>query len=457
MGRSISAGGSATQILAKATTSISVGDLIVYTDTFGIGEWNLPPKLPLFTGSGQRLPFPSVEVSKTLRGSAANVESAALNSSNNGCCILTNGNIVYTYSGASHQLRFALHKPDGTVLVAPTVVFAATGVRSAVAPLPGGGFVVVHDGAVSTPYWAIYDAAGTPVTNGTLASATVQHVAVTSLPSGDFIYGFVDSGVAKFRRYNSSGVAQGTLTTVDSAVSGNYFDLTTMGTGFACVWASNSPNALEFARYDATGTLQGSVGSVAQSAAPSFPRVTGTADGGFALVWQNTTTNTPYYAVYSVAGAVVKAVTQLTTLSGAASLRMCGLPTGGFVVAAQQGSRLYFINNLWEVDSFISFSAAMGGSFLNEVAALVDGGIVLFGTDGSQNARYARYSAFAVTVVGVALSAAAVGQNALVETFGVSPLTQTFSEGGSYNHNGSSAPGNRGAIFNGSLFMKGLL
>lgn len=130
---------------------------------------------------------------------------------------------------------------------------------------------------------------------------------------------------------------------------------------------------------------------------------------------------------------------------------------GGFVIAYRQGNTLYYLDNSGNIDPITSsYSGAAGGSYLQEIASLVDGGLLVFATNGSNNPSFGFFSTYAVTIVGNFISGATVGNIATIETAGVSLLTDTYAESKSFSHTGGSLPGNKGVVFNGSIYMKGL-
>lgn len=454
MGRSISTSSSTTQIVTKVITDVAVGSLATFADTLGIGKWANPPALPF--GQALRLPYTSLETSKTLRGSAVVPETAAQNDNNGSCCTLTNGNVVITYSGSTTNLRFAIYKPDGTLVKSVTQVAAVTNTISRVAALANGGFVIFHNySGGNNACWITYNFAGTPTNSGNGGNS--YYIAGCVLPTGDFIMAYIESGTAKFVRYNAAGTQQGSVITTDASSGNSYIDVTALPTGgFVVVWGSDAPS-VKFGRYDNVGALLGSVVTLASSGVPIWPCVAAAPNGNFMIVWSDTSPNYPKYAVYSAAGAVVKAVSQLTAQTGAGKLCICGLITGSFVVAYRQGNMLYFLDNTGTLDPVtLSYSAVADGSYLHELSALTDGGLMVFATNASNYPSFGFYSTYAVTIVGCVTSAAAAGGTAVIETFGMSPLAETYAEAKSFSHTGGTLPGNKGTVFNGSIYMKGL-
>lgn len=455
MGRSISSATSATQISTKVIADVAVGDLACYFDTLGIAKWQNPPAMPF--SQGLRLPYASLESSKTQRGSTVVPEAVVISNDQHSACTLTNGNIVVVYSGSATNLRFAIYKPDGTLVKSVTQVVAVSNVISDVTPLANGGFVIAaNSNGASNAAWYVYDAAGNFVQNGS-ANGPCSDISVAGLSSGDFVVAYVESSAAKFVRCNSGGVQQGGITTTDAASVHNYIDVTALtGGGFVVVWGSSAPS-VKFGRYDNSGVLQGSITTLASSGSPAWPCVAGLSSGGFAITWVDTTPNYPKYAIYSSAGVVVKAVTQLTSQTGASKLCIAGLVQGGFVIAYRQDNTLHYLDNSGNIDpATSSYSGAAGGSYLQEIASLVDGGLLVFATNGSNNPSFGFFSTYAVTIVGNVTSGATVGNIAAIETYGVLLLTGTYAESKSFSHTGGSLPGNKGTVFNGSIYMKGL-
>lgn len=454
MGRSLSTASSSTQIASKVITDVAVGSLAVFFDGLGIDKWSNPPALPF--GQAMRLPFASLETSRAWRGSAIVPEAVAQDNHNGSCCTLTNGNVVITYSSNNNNLRFAIYKPDGTFVTPVTQVAAVTNTISRVAALANGGFVIFHNNGGNNACWVTYDSAGTPTNSGS-NGGSCSDIAGCVLPTGDFIMAYVESGAAKFARYNAAGTQQGSVITTDASSVNNYIDATALPTGgFVVVWGSSAPS-VKFGRYNNVGALQGSVVTLASSGVPSWPCVAAAPNGNFMIVWVDTSPNYPKYAVYSADGAVVKAVSKLTAQTGSSKLCICGLITGGFVVAYRQGNVLYFLDNTGTLDAAtLKYSAVAGGVYLNELSALTDGGLMVFATNASNYPSFGFYSTYAVTIVGCVTSAAAAGGTAVIETFGVSPLADTYAEAKSFSYTGGSLPGNKGTVFNGSIYMKGL-
>lgn len=165
----------------------------------------------------------------------------------------------------------------------------------------------------------------------------------TSLSNGDYVYAYADgSNVVKFARYNSSGVLQGAITTVDTGAGQVYsINITPLNNGgFAIGW-TNGTVSVKAAIYNASGT---------QTVAPFVVEAVNSSTSGIALTTLNNnnfviayanSTTAARYAIYSDAGVSVLAPTNsngVNTTGYFNGISVAAISDGGFVIAMKSGT-----------------------------------------------------------------------------------------------------------------------
>lgn len=118
-------------------------------------------------------------------------------------------------------LRFAIYNNDGSVIVSPTTISSVAQSEATfnVACLNNGNIVVAFTGASNAMSYAVYNSTGGTVvaTTSIEASASPSNVIVLPQSNGGFLiyyYRSASTAAWKFARYDSTGTIQGTLTTV---------------------------------------------------------------------------------------------------------------------------------------------------------------------------------------------------------------------------------------------------
>lgn len=186
-----------------------------------------------------------------------------------------NGNLIVIYAGnsSSYNLHFAMYSATGVLQGSATQVSSVYTYGEGVADVscgPNDDFVVAFaDGNAPYPKFARYNSFG--VLQGsvtTIEAANATRIAVKYCSNGDFVIAYCISGVGvRFGRYNSFGVLQGSLTTVENVTVsgwGKKLALDTSSSGdFTIAYSPLGANAVRYATYKSDGTLRGSITAVA--------------------------------------------------------------------------------------------------------------------------------------------------------------------------------------------------
>jgi len=240
--------------------------------------------------------------------------------------------------------------------------------NSKVTALANGGFVITwesdgQDGSGEGVFLRIFDA------NGIAASSEIRANSETSdnqddpdiaaLSNGGFVVvwesNLQDSGLngIYFQRYNDSGVAQGSETSVNTTTIADQKRPRITGTndgGFVVVWYDESTGDREIKaqRYDASGGTIGGEASINTFtiANQHNPEIVALSNGGFVVVWESADQdgdgNGIYGQLYTSAGVAWGSEFQISSETSASQqeVRVDTLDNGGFLaVWESQGSQ----------------------------------------------------------------------------------------------------------------------
>ncbi|PHS20987.1 MAG: hypothetical protein COA85_13570, partial [Robiginitomaculum sp.] len=233
--------------------------------------------------------------------------------------------------GSVGGIRARRYNAAGTALDTPEFLVNTTinnwQQTPSVAALTGGGFVIAwvdHSGVGDTSPSGIrarrFDASGTALdTNDFLVNTTIQNAqsnpSVAALTSGGFVIAWTDDSqsiddpslqAVRARRYNASGVAQGSDFPVNTITSSRQQFPSVAGLsgdGFIITWedASLSPNdtsswAVRARRYDGTGAALDTpefLVNTTTSGKQIRPSVTALSGGGFGIAWTDRSVKLP--------------------------------------------------------------------------------------------------------------------------------------------------------------------
>ena len=270
--------------------------------------------------------------------------------------------------------------------------------------ISSGNYVVAFRTSTTAAFYR-YDSSGTAQqSNVTVeALADMADVGVGALADGGFVVAYSNTTATgtKFGRYNASGVLQGSLTTVEAAgaPSGGNASACGLTSGeFVVAYPTTTGNAVKFGRFNASGTLQGSLTSVSTSS-NGKSAVAALSGGGFVVAVCNPS-NYPSYAVYNASGALQGSVT--TIQSTAATYIDCfGLNDGGFVVAYSTGTAIRFSrhNSSGTLQGSITTVYSGSATFV-ACAATPAGDFVIAWYQSGPSVQVAKYSAAGVLLNG---------------------------------------------------------
>jgi hypothetical protein len=181
---------------------------------------------------------------------------------------LPNGGVVLAWTDSSGNLYYAIYTAAGATTVAPTTL--STGLESAsssgnwvVNVLTNGNIVFLYRKSSGVSYRIINSAGGT-VLGETVVEASSSPTALCIRPqaAGGFVVYYYAGGTStyKFARYNASGTLQGTLTTIVSGVSSESRNnpdnmCIELSNGNLVFAAQNASSYGRFYIYNSSGTL----------------------------------------------------------------------------------------------------------------------------------------------------------------------------------------------------------
>lgn len=190
-------------------------------------------------------------------------------------------------------------------------------------------------------------------TVATLASSDVQGWNLVSLAGGDFVlaYGKSGSNDLAFKRFNATGVPQGSEVVVEAASSPAYVGVTALKAGSFVVhyYRYTATAAYKFARFSAAGIQQGALttwatGSPNRSVSPSERNAMELANGN--LVFVDPSSNTSgAVRLYDAAGNFLSTLVAATGAAGMPNtVCICPRQFGGFWLTV--GGQLYEYDNV---------------------------------------------------------------------------------------------------------------
>lgn len=168
--------------------------------------------------------------------------------------------------------------------------------------------------ASQTPSFTSYtDTVPTTFTNLNTNAVNGNTVKVCNLVSGDYVIAYTTTSggyFVKFQRYNSSGVAQGSLTTVDTTISTTLSIAPLSGGGFVIAYNDGAVTTNpRFAVYNSTGT-QTVAPTMIENVTTSTIAAEAMTSGGFVVVYNAGTTNLKY-GYYNVSGVLQGSLTSI--------------------------------------------------------------------------------------------------------------------------------------------------
>lgn len=274
---------------------------------------------------------------------------------------LGNGNIVSLYNGdgttGTTNLNVYIRNIQGANVVSPITISDSSISYFRVKTLNSSSFVVSWI-ASSSMRFAIYSNSGTVIKSTTtvasVGSATTETWSVEALVGGNIVFAYYSAAAAlSYAIYDSTGTAVLAPTVAEAGASPDkIFILRQTGGGFI-IYYRNSSTTYKFARYNASGVLQGSITTIA---APGGVGFSGCLDGnvGVELANENVvfcapnSSGYPFYYVYSSTGSLIVGSLDVSNSSSTISYPniipgMCATTTGFAVVTpTNNGSARYF-------------------------------------------------------------------------------------------------------------------
>lgn len=426
---------------------------------------------------------------------------------------LGSGNVAFIYGGDGSDSAKNLNLRIRTISGAEpyglkTVSSANTITGQRLQKIDANKFVIAWQESTTLKF-AIYNNDGTvSVAAATIATVTAgyRYWSMDVLTSGDTVFAYEVSGAAKFKRYNSSGALQGSETTIEAATcTPLYFCVTKLAAGGFVVYyhRSAATAATKFARYDASGVLQGSLTTIVTTSAPTAPTMrtenlaTELTGGNLVFLASSGVAAAPDAYIYNSGGSLVTSVdlgsTFATTghypsvavtstgmdmqwanpsyypvfISMTASGTLGGLmvvdsvaDNGGDPVlmpiigggycgithVTANGPRLY--SHLNGVPFGTPVSLVTGSSTSYFVTSIVhSSNIICIAWQDTTNSlfKYCQYYSGRTAIIGVALNAAAVGETMQVATRGTYTLSTTYMRG-NFDARTYAVPGTRGTV-----------
>ena len=298
-------------------------------------------------------------------------------------CELSNGNIVHTFSGNTgdpdNWVNFVIRNSGNGTLVSRVQVSNLTSIESIqVVSLIGQNKFVVSWGIGANIYTRVYDNDGTPVTSAITVftdnqSGSARYWHISALKDGGFVVAAnksVSPYALRFKRYDSSGVLQGSETTVEA--SSNPFEISIIPVsddGFVIAWYSAVNNRHSMSKYNAAGTLVGSQQNIPTSSSSNNGKgnwadnqVIELSDGKIAKLYNHSSTSYWRVSLRSSSLALLADVTLGSYSDNQPFPAMCRYGNGFAVVPWNGGSaRLLLVSNSGGVISDNSTSLSVSG------------------------------------------------------------------------------------------------
>jgi hypothetical protein len=283
-------------------------------------------------------------------------------------CQLSNGTLVTVYNGnGTNDQATNVNIVFKTLLngapISPISISQSSVYWSTVRAL-SNGFVVIWANGSEQLRFAIYDNNGTAVLSNTLVSSGIYNYSETSsfdvkvTSNNEIVIAYSISGPdgIRFKRYNSSGVLQGTETTVEASSVSSVLSINTdTSGGFWIYYFNNTSSLWRFARYNSSGTLQGALVTVASTGSTTrngdldnlTTRLTG---GNVVLMGPTAASGIPNAYVYNSSGTLVTTInfaTSDTTYALSGSIPGICLTGTGFTIFSRgtSSSGFFWIYN----------------------------------------------------------------------------------------------------------------
>ncbi|MFN9471043.1 hypothetical protein [Acidovorax sp.] len=267
---------------------------------------------------------------------------------------LGNGNVACLYSGdgaaPATALTCRIYSPI-KAQVAQIAVSAASQIASMrVLKLNAANFAIVW-GENTALKMAVFTNAGA-VVQATVAVANIGSSSMAGwnaavLANGDLVIAYDKTGSngVFFQRYNASGALQGTETSIEAAVAGQYFCVLPLAAGgyWIYYYRSTATAAYKFARYNASGVLQGALTTVFTGTSNLnfmlYENMAAELSNGNVALIDPTTDTTSAVRLYDSAGVLLTTVTNNTGLAAGAVNRTMirARAGGGFFLAVFSG------------------------------------------------------------------------------------------------------------------------
>ena len=320
---------SSQEVLITAGSAISAGDLVVNAESGAAyaGSAALTIAQNNNTTSGPSAIFNTNNGSSSYYGN--------LSASRQNICQLSNETLVLAYIGNGSTNRqttvnLVFKTLQDAAPIPPIAIGNTGGYWVEVRPL-SSGFVALWTNGASDLRFAIYNNNGSIVLSDTLVSASVNNysdlsyfdLAVTT--NNEIVIAYNVSGSSiRFKRYNSSGVLQGSEVTVQSVVNTRELKIITDFSGGFVIYYSTSGGDWRFGRYNSSGTLQGSLTTVASSNQSfnggNFLNLgIRLPNGNFVVFYPDQGTARPFFSVYNSSGSAVRSAIDFSGSGGVAA------------------------------------------------------------------------------------------------------------------------------------------
>jgi hypothetical protein len=352
---------SSQEIITTAGANITSGDLIINAESgFAFAASNALT----IAQNNNTTAGTSALTANTNTGSSNFYGGIYYSSSKIRTCQLSNGTLVTGYAGngtgsSTNNVNIVFKTllngaPVGAISISQSGVYWVL-VRAL-----STGFVVLWANGSSELRFAIYNNSGTAILSSTVVSGGVYNasnsecfdIRVTSNNEIVIAYSISSNGL-RFKRYNSSGVLQGTETTVEASITGNYIAINpdTSGGFWIYYYREQASAAWKFAIYNSSGTLQGALVTVASTGSTlsygdfdSFTtRLTG---GNVVLMGPTAASGIPNAYVYNSSGTLITTIDFAGSDTGFAANQsipgICLTGTGFTIFARGSNSPGYF-------------------------------------------------------------------------------------------------------------------
>lgn len=291
-------------------------------------------------------------------------------------------------------------------------------------------------------YWAAGStnisttAAGTAlqgsITNVTTATLSANGgMKALALSTGDTIVVFHNgTSSLQFARYDSSGTLQGSITTVASVdvtvySSGNRFNIVELVSGDFVIAYCNSTTNVSFARYNSSGVIQGSVTIVEAVSAQAGVVIEALATGEFIVAYSNSTSSIKF-GRYSSSGVLQGSLTTVEAVAGLVNLAITELLTGDFVITYSTTGTPYIkftrYNSSGVIQGANTLVESNTSNYGLSIHTLTTGDFIIVNSRTSQT-QFTRYNSSgtiqgSITTVEAASSGSNLSHSAVVLTSG---------------------------------------